>query len=59
MDTTLHEEDERAELDEETVATLHERLDTYMGVDTGVHILLLLIMLVYMPAWAVVKMLKS
>jgi len=35
------------------------RLDTYMGVDTGFHILLLLVMLVYMPAWAVVKMLKS
>ena len=35
------------------------RLDTYMGVDTGLHILLLLVMLVYIPAWAFAKMVKN
>ncbi len=35
------------------------RLDTYMGVDTGLHILLLLVMLVYIPAWAFAKLVKS
>ena len=32
------------------------RLDTYMGLDTGLSIILLLFMLVYVPAWALVKM---
>ena len=32
------------------------RLDAYMGVDTGLHILLLLVMLVYIPAWAFAKL---
>jgi len=35
------------------------RLDTYMGVETGLNILLLLVMLVYIPAWAFAKMVKS
>jgi ABC-type antimicrobial peptide transport system permease subunit len=35
------------------------RLDTYMGVETGLNILLLLVMLVYIPAWAFAKLVKS
>ena len=35
------------------------RLDTYMGVETGLNILLLLVMLVYIPAWAFAKMVKN
>ena len=35
------------------------RLDTYMGVDTGLNILLLLVMLVYIPAWVFAKTVKS
>lgn len=35
------------------------RLDTYMGVETGLNILLLLVMLVYIPAWAFAKLAKS
>jgi hypothetical protein len=35
------------------------RLDTYMGVETGLNIILLIVMLVYIPAWALVKMAKS
>jgi len=35
------------------------RLETYMGVETGLNILLLLVMLVYIPAWAFAKLVKS
>ena len=35
------------------------RLDTYMGVETGLNILLLLVMLVYIPAWAFAKLVKN
>lgn len=35
------------------------RLDTYMGVDTGLNIFVLLVMLVYIPAWVFAKTVKN